>query len=194
MKPFPRIETNRLILSSIRSVDIPHIVAHASNRNVSRYTISLAHPFTEIDAVHLIDMANEGFKMNTQYVFGIWLREGGILIGSIGLKLETQFQRAELNFWIAEPFWGGGLTTEAAKAVIHFGFSNLGLHKITATYMEANPASGKVMANCGMKKEGELKAHIVKDGSYHGIVLYGLIKDDYAPAKCSREMSVLFFN
>jgi len=189
MKPFPRIETKRLILSSFRPIDIPKIVAHASNRNVSRYTVSLAHPFTETDAVHLLEIANQGFKDSTHYVFGIWLRDGGALIGSIGLKLETQFQRAELNFWIAEPFWGGGLTTEAARAVIHFGFSHLNLHKLTATYMEANPASGRVMANCGMKKEGELKEHIIKDGAYHGILLYGLIKNDYTPPECLQEMS-----
>ncbi|MGZ3873336.1 MAG: GNAT family N-acetyltransferase [Mucilaginibacter sp.] len=178
MNTFPKIETPRLILSALQAADIPQIVQQASNRQVSCYTMSLPHPYTEADAVGLIHKAYQGFKENNCYLFGIRYKTGQ-LIGAIGLHLEAAFKRAELNFWIGELHWGKGLTTEAARAAVHFGFSHLGLRKVTSTYMALNRASGKVMENCGMKREGELAEHVCKDGVFYDIVLYGLTIKDY---------------
>ncbi|RKR82129.1 RimJ/RimL family protein N-acetyltransferase [Mucilaginibacter gracilis] len=190
MHTFPKIETPRLLLSALKAADLPQIVQHASNRQVSRYTMSLPYPYTEADALGLIHKAYHGFQDNNRYLFGIRLKAGQ-LIGVVGLQLEKAFKRAELNFWIGEPYWGKGLTTEAVRAAVHYGFSHLGLRKVTSTYMALNPASGKVMENCGMKREGELAEHVCKAGIFYDIVLYGLVIKDYQGLANSADAKVI---
>lgn len=177
---FPRIETRRLILGQLKAADVPVIVEHASNRKVSEFTLNLPHPYGEEDAIYWLNMAHEGFRSGKHYIFAIRLKPREPLIGGIGLSLSRKFNRAEIGYWIAEAYWRAGYASEATAAIIDFGFRSLDLHKLTSSYLAGNPASGAVMRNCGMKKEGALEAHILKNGSYHDLILYGLTQSQFA--------------
>ncbi len=179
MEQFPRIETERLILTELTAGDIPQIVKYAANRRISDYTLNLPFPYTEKDAVYWINLSNQGFKNGTHLIFGIRLKTENQLTGGIGLTIEQRFNRAEIGYWIGEPFWNKGFVSEATRAIIQFSFDKLALNKITSSHFEKNPASGKVMLKSGMIKEGELKEHIRKDSVYHSLVVYGLTKSDY---------------
>ena len=85
-----------------------------------------------------------------------------------------------MGYWLAEPYWNQGYTSEAAAALLQYGFNTLGLHKILATHLVENPASGKVMIKNGMIKEGELKDHAKKNGVYRSLIQYRLTKEEYA--------------
>lgn len=179
MEQLPRIITERLVLTELKASDIPIIVKYAANKSISDYTLNLPFPYTEKDAVYWVNLANQGLKNKTHFIFAIRLKENDAFMGGIGLTVEQRFFRSEIGYWIAEPFWNNGFTTEAAKAIINFGFKELGLNKLTSSHLEKNFASGKVMIKCGMKKEGELKEHICKNSVFHTLVLYGLTKADY---------------
>ncbi|MGB5820687.1 MAG: GNAT family protein [Saonia sp.] len=179
MEIFPKIETERLFLTELTSKDIPEIVKHASNKNISDFTLNLPFPYSEKDAIFWINLANQGFKNRTDIIFGIRLKPENKFIGGIGLTVERKFNRAEIGYWIAEPYWRKGYATEATKSIIQYGFENLDLNKFTSSHLAKNPASGKVMKNSGMTKEGELKEHILKQSEYHDLILYGLTKKDY---------------
>jgi ribosomal-protein-alanine N-acetyltransferase len=124
-----------------------------------------------------------GIKNKKQFIFAIRLKEQAAFIGGIGLTVEQQFSRAEIGYWIGEPFWNNGYTTEATQSIIDFGFGKLGLNKIAASHIAANPASGKVMIKCGMMKEGELKEHTCKNAIFHDLILYGLTRKEYEEKK-----------
>lgn len=113
------------------------------------------------------------------WFFGIKPRPKNQFIGGIGLIFERRCNRAEIGYWIAEPFWNKGYATEATKSIIKFGFEILNLNKFTSSHLARNPASGKVMIKSGMTKEGELIEHIIKDAAYHSLVLYGLTKSNH---------------
>jgi RimJ/RimL family protein N-acetyltransferase len=179
MQPFPEIETARLRLTELKSGDVPHIVQLASNPRVSDYTINLPFPYAEKDAIYWLNLAYQGFKNGTHYIFAIRLKAENACIGGIGLTLETRFDRAEIGYWLGEPYWNRGYAPEATTAIIRFGFGTLGLNKITSSYLAQNPASGRVMQKCGMTREGELKEHVRKGNVYHALVLYGLTRSDY---------------
>jgi RimJ/RimL family protein N-acetyltransferase len=183
MEQFPEIETERLFLAELNSSDIPQIVKYAANKNISANTLNLPFPYTDKDAVYWINLANQGFKTGSHLIFGIKLKPEKQFIGGIGLTIDKRFKRAEIGYWIAEPFWNKGFATEATKSVIRFGFEKLDLNKFTSSHFTRNPASGKVMLNCGMIKEGELAEHILKDAVFHSLVLYGLTKKDYEKIK-----------
>lgn len=185
MKPFPILTTNRLILDQIKSTDIQDIVNYANNANITDNTRTMPHPYFEKDAIAWIDKASEGFNTGDLFMFAIRIKETAAFIGGIGLTLDIENNRAELGYWLAEPFWNKGYTTEAVQSIFKFGFKTLNLNKITAIYLTTNEASGKVMIKNGMIKEGELKDHDVKkdhsvsDGKYVSLFQYRMLKSEY---------------
>ena len=64
--------------------------------------------------------------------------------------------------------------TEAAGALVARGFALLDLHKIEASHMTRNPASGRVMEKIGMAREGLLRAHAFKNGVFEDLAVYGI--------------------
>ena len=179
LSKFPEIETSRLILSRLKSADVPDIVRFASNKKIFKTTLNLPDPYSEEDAVYWINLANDGFKKGTDLILGIRQKPNLNFIGGIGLRINRRFNRAEIGYWIAVPFWNEGFATEATKAIISYGFQHLNLNKFTSSHFAINPASGKVMSKCGMIEEGKLESHILKGGTYHDLVLYGLTKEMY---------------
>ena len=176
---FPKLVTERLILNKIKDSDIPVIVDYAGNKKIAENTLNIPHPYTKKDAEFWISNATKGFKNGTQYTFGIRLKPKNEFIGAIGLKVEPRFDRAEMGYWIAEKFWNQGFATEAVKAMLEYGFNTLELNKILATHLVENSASGKVMINNGMIKEGELKEHTKKNGVYQNLIQYRLTKKEF---------------
>lgn len=179
MSEFPEISTDRLILGKISYSDIPKIVEFAGNKNIADVTLNIPHPYEEKDAIFWINSANQGFANKTEYTFGISLKSTAEFIGGIGLKVNNKFNRAELGYWVAEPYWNMGYATESVAAILAFGFGTLSLHKIYATHLVENQASGKVMIKNGMIKEGELKDHTRKGGIYRSLIQYRLTKGEF---------------
>lgn len=179
MQSFPQLQTERLLLSQLTANDIPQIIHLAANKRISDYTLNLPFPYQENDAIFWLNLANQGFKNGTHLILAVRQKGNHSFMGGIGLTIEQRFNRAEIGYWLGEPFWNQGYMSEATKALIRFGFDMLGLHKLTSSHFALNPASGKVMQKCGMKKEGELEDHIRKDSVYHTLILYGLTKSDY---------------
>ncbi|MFK8164025.1 MAG: GNAT family N-acetyltransferase [Lewinella sp.] len=178
MKSLPELTTVSLRLSALSEADIPLIVHYANNNYVARYTANIPHPYSEADAVFWLNMASEGLKEKNHFIFALRNKETNAFMGGMGLRRHPEFNRAELGFWLGEPFWGQGLTSEAVAAIIRFGFGELGLDKITARHIVVNVASGKVMLKNGMKQEGLLRKEIVRDGRQHDVAVYGLLVED----------------
>ena len=189
MRLFPSIETERLLLNQAKPSDIPDIVRFAGNKKLVEHTRTMPHPYFEEDAISWLHMANEGFKNGTQYIMAIRLKSNESFMGGIGLTLDLVNNRAELGYWVAEPFWNKGFATEAVGAIIKYGFEELNLNKIIAVYLPTNEASGKVMIKNGMVKEAELKDHDIKRGTnaknktYVSLIQYRLTKTEFESNK-----------
>ncbi|MGB5435185.1 MAG: GNAT family N-acetyltransferase [Maribacter sp.] len=185
MDQFPKLTTERLIVDQIKLSDIPNIVAYAGNIKIVENTRSMPHPYYEEDAIAWINMANSGFKAKDNYMFAIRFCDTLSFIGGIGLTIDLENNRAELGYWLAEDYWNMGLTTEAVKAILKFGFENLNLNKIFAVYLTSNVASGRVMIKNGMVKEAEFKdhdikrGHTVEDNMYVSLIQYRMTKSEY---------------
>lgn len=106
-----------------------------------------------------------------QHGFGLWALVHKVdqqLIGQCGLQRLDGTAEVELAYAIARAYWNQGLTTEAAKACIHWGFEQLSLDRIVAITQPTNQASQRVMQKLGMQYE--------KNAYYYGleVVYYGL--------------------
>jgi len=111
------------------------------------------------------------------YVYGILLGES--LIGMISLQVEHSHSRAELGFWIGTAFWNKGYCTEAANAMIAFGFTTLALHRIFSMHYTRNSASGAVLRKLTMRHEGTQRGHYFKNGVFEDVELYGLLREEW---------------
>jgi RimJ/RimL family protein N-acetyltransferase len=70
-------------------------------------------------------------------------------------NLKIAEDQAEVGYWIARPFWGKGICTEALQMVIDYCFNAKGFTVLWGDYFPSNPASGRVMEKCGFVDTGE---------------------------------------
>lgn len=61
---------------------------------------------------------------------------------------------SELGYWFGRPFWGMGLATEAAAALLGYAFDILSLRLIRSGVFADNPASLRVQAKLGFRRVG----------------------------------------
>ncbi len=73
------------------------------------------------------------------------------------LRVDHNHQKGELAYWVGQTYWGKGYATEAAEAMVAFGFETLELNRIHAATLTVNPASSRVMEKAGMRLEGTMK-------------------------------------
>ncbi len=175
----PTLETTRLILRPFALTDAPDVQRLAGAPEVADTTLNLPHPYAVSDAEQWISTQPARFASGSSAAYAITRRTDGVLLGAISLMdISARHRRAELGYWLGIPFWNQGYMTEAAAALIGYGFSVLCLHKITAVHFARNPASGRVMQKIGMKQEGVQRQHVCKNGVFEDDVLYGLLADE----------------
>lgn len=175
------VKTDRLILRYFSSEDAPIVQALAGDRDVASTTLNIPFPYEDGMAAAWIATHQEKRENDTGVTFAIIRRKDEMLIGAISLEINRRHDRAELGYWIGKPHWGQGFASEAANAVIGYGFTVLGLNRIHATHFTRNPASGRVMQKIGMTHEGTLKKHAKKWEAYEDVEVYGILCNERRP-------------
>lgn len=168
------LETERLVLRAMNEADIPELVPLIGAREVAATTLRIPHPYREEHAREYLAMVAKENELR----LGIRLRDGA-LIGGIGLHPYPDHKRAELGYWIGVPFWGNGYATEAARAVVRYGFEQIGLNRIFAGYFKHNVASGRVLQKIGMKYEGCSRQNVLKWGEFMDVEVYAILRQDW---------------
>jgi RimJ/RimL family protein N-acetyltransferase len=146
-------------------------------REVAATTLRIPHPYTEQDARDFLTNP----KHHPEEVFAITRKQDQQLVGAMGLHPDQAHQRAELGYWIGVPYWGNGYATEAARAVVAYGFDTLNLHRIFASHFEGNTASAGVLKKIGMRHEGCQRDHILKWGKFLDSELYAILRSEWRP-------------
>src|SRR5262249_39131367 len=103
----------------------------------------------------------------------------GLLIGSVSLRRHQRDRRAELGYWLTADAWGQGIATEAAGALVDFGFADLGLARIYAQVLTDNTASRRVLEKLGMLDEGIRRQHVRKGRRLHDVAMFGLLREEW---------------
>lgn len=99
--------------------------------------------------------------------------------GGIGITpLEDVYRgTAELGYWLAEPFWGRGIVTDAVRALVPVIFDQPGIIRIQAGVFSTNPASMRVLEKCGFVREAVHRNAITKHGIVMDEVMFVLLKN-----------------
>ncbi len=176
MKKRPELETERLLLRPFELADASRIKKLAGDKAIADTTLNIPHPYEKGMAEEWISTHQPKFEAGELVNFAVVLKTTQELIGAIGIGINKNFKRAELGYWIGKQYWNNGYCTEAGHTIIKYGFDNFDLHKIVATHLTRNPASGKVMVKLNMVKEGIFKEHVIRWGKFEDLVSYGILK------------------
>jgi RimJ/RimL family protein N-acetyltransferase len=175
----PGIETERLVLRGFTPADAADVQRLAGEREIAATTAMIPHPYEDGMAEEWIGGHEEEFRNGRGVTFAITDKETGDLVGAIGLTVRREYDNAEMGYWVGKPFWNRGYCTEAAGAILRYGFEDLALHRIYARHFGNNPASGRVLEKIGMRREGCQRRHFKKWGEYLDAVMYGCLREDY---------------
>ena len=180
MKTAPTLHTERLILRSFTLQDAPDVQRFAGDREVSSTLSAVPYPYEEGMAEEWIRFCYDAFEKETSVHFAIALITDKHFIGTISLeKLDRKHEKGELGYWLGKPYWNRGYATEAARAVVAYGFEVLKLNRIYASYYTRNPASGRVLEKIGMQTEGCLRQNMKKDGNFEDVIACSILKADF---------------
>lgn len=174
----PVLQTSRLLLRPFALADAADVQRIAGAREVADTLLSVPFPYEDGLAKQWVETHAAQFAAGVNVVYAVVRQDGDALIGAVSLGITPRHRRAELAYWLSVPFWNQGCMTEAARALLGFGFDALGLHRVTATHFTRNPASGRVMQKLGMTREGMLRQHFLKGGAFEDVEVYGLLASD----------------
>jgi [ribosomal protein S5]-alanine N-acetyltransferase len=177
--PQPELLTARLRLRRPVRLDAPDVERLAGDFAVASTTLSIPHPYPDGGGAAWIESLAPAYEEDRQAVFAITDRGSGAFYGAVGLTLHPDHDRAELGYWVGHPFWGRGYATEAAGAMLAWGFRTLGLHRINARCFVRNPASDRVLMKLGMRHEGTAREHFKRWDGYEDVNEYGILQEEF---------------
>jgi RimJ/RimL family protein N-acetyltransferase len=122
-----------------------------------------------------------GRQGGTRAEFAIEGKNSGEMLGLVGLEACSRAHAsADLTFLLKVPFWGQGYATEAAGAVVWFGFKRLKLNRICATLLVRNTASARVLGKLGMTREGVMREAARRGDKFEDLVMVSLLRQEWA--------------
>ena len=108
------------------------------------------------------------------------------MIGTVGFVwVNDESNSAEIGYSLSREYWGRGLMTEALQCVISQCFKAARFNRIEAQHDIRNPASGRVMEKCGMKKEGVLRSRFRSKHEYVDAAVWSILASEYHPPEQS---------
>jgi len=175
----PTLETERLILRTLRESDAADVFAYASHPEVSRYVTWESHQTLE-DSVAFIDWTAKRLAEDEAGDWGLEDKKTGKIIGSIGFAhLDEANCRGEIGYALALDKRGQGLVPEALRRLIAFAFTEMKLNRLEAVHFVENEASGRVMQKAGMRYEGLLRQRMLVKGVYRDVRQYAILRGDW---------------
>lgn len=175
------IISDRIIIRHWTEADLPHLIQMNQDELVMKYFPSI---LSKSETIQRYESMQAHFEKNG---FGLYLIENmkGEFLGYTGCMI-ADFESAftpciEIGWRFKKEYWGKGYATEAAKACLQYGFTELSFSTVHAFTSIHNHPSEAVMKRIGMQKKGEFD-HPKIPASHHLCrhVRYQIEKDDYA--------------
>ncbi len=177
------ITGERVQLRDLRPEDLEDFHRLASDPELMEYSRRQTGSVEESAAfIERAIAENEKGSDRKAFFFAIELREPRSFIGDGFVTVHEKNATggiASIGYFLFAEFQGRGYATEAARLMLDYGFSQLGLHRIIAECDQANTASERVMLKCGMQKEAEYRQMKYNGQNWVGRVGYAILKEDW---------------
>lgn len=167
------IKTERLIIRKFELEDWQSVFKYTSDTNVMEYIPEGV--LTEEGAKHFINK-NIGEKAEN---FPVVLRDTNTLIGHIVFHKSFGEHTYEIGWVFNQKYHSKGYASEAARAILKYGFEEMNLHRIIATCQPQNKSSYRVMEKIGMRREGYFKKCIPKGNEWWDEYYYAILEEEW---------------
>ena len=170
-----QIRTSFGLIRAWRSEDAGALVKHANNRKVwLNLRDAFPHPYTQADAAAFLELVA---RQDPTTFFAIATEQEAI--GGIGISVNQDVHRltAEMGYWLAEPYWGRGIMSEAVARFTAYVFASFPLRRVYAEPYAGNTASCRVLEKAGFVLEGRLRSSAIKEGQILDQLLYARIRE-----------------
>jgi RimJ/RimL family protein N-acetyltransferase len=160
-------------IRSWRAEDAAGIVRYANNYKIwVNLRDAFPHPYT---AHHAREFIRSVKSRTPETTFAIAVDDEAV--GSIGFVLHPDVERvsAEIGYWLAEPFWGRGIVTDALAAMTKYAIDTHALTRIYAVPFASNAASCRVLEKAGYVLEARLHRSAVKNGAITDQMQYAFV-------------------
>ena len=189
------IETERLILRPMRMSDVDDLLEYQSNPEIVKYI-----PWPPRTREQVVEAAEKTIATCTfdiqdenDYIVLVWeLKNGpGVenheirqVIGQSNMGLVSKRDSCANIGWVTHRgFQRQGYALEATKALMHFGFEALPIHRIIADIDTRNPESAAMAEKLGMRREGEFIDSEFFKGDWCSMWLYAILKSEFQSAQ-----------
>jgi ribosomal-protein-alanine N-acetyltransferase len=152
-----QLTTERLLLREFVEADWRSVLAYQVDPLYLRYTPWSQRTETDVHNFVWMFLHWQEERPRRKFQLAITLRSNGQFIGNCGIRgTPNKTWEAEIGYELDSHYWGQGYATEAAQALLAFGFNELRLHRIWAYCIADNVASSHVLEKIGMRFEGRL--------------------------------------
>ena len=164
LEPF-ELETSRLQLRPVGQTDLSALTELFRDSEVRRYLLDdMLVPETWVEDE--IQASDRRFQSGSGGLWAVRKEGSAEIIGFAGFREFFDPPELQLLYGMHPASWGHGFATEAATAVMEFGFQALGFEEIRAATDLPNEASIRVLERLGMSRD-----RVTEDGAF-GTVFY----------------------
>lgn len=176
---FPSLTTNRLYLRQLQLKDANELFATFSDEEAMQFNGHEPHRSLD-ETRRLIEQIGTRYVRRESIRWGITLKGEDSVIGSCSFHhFDAGFHRAEIGYELNRAFWRHGLMTEAMSAILTYGFTELGLHRVEAIIDMANEPSKKLLLKLGFSYEGNLRQRYVFRDGFEDEHYFGLLQNEW---------------
>jgi [ribosomal protein S5]-alanine N-acetyltransferase len=178
------IPTERLVLEDMNGDDLSPMQQLARDSRVMRYVLIWLENDGQVAGFvqHAIDESQRQDRMG--YVLAIRIPGTREFAGFAMLEIDPeQTSTAEVGCILLPASWKSGYASEILRALLAFGFGNLGLHRVYGKCDELNLASAHVLEKGGLIYEGTLREHVWLRDHWRSTRYYGMLAEEYPPGR-----------
>jgi RimJ/RimL family protein N-acetyltransferase len=174
------LTTQRILLRDFIKSDWEAVLAYQQDPLYLRYNEWTSRTPDEVQDFIQMFLDHQKQEPRNKFQFALTLKPSGQLIGNCGVRRDSPGAlEGDIGYELDPRFWGRGYATEAAQAVLQFGFTQMSLHRITARCVAENTASAHVLEKLGMLQEGRLREHQYFKGRWWDTLLYAILYDEW---------------
>ncbi|WP_299442039.1 GNAT family protein [uncultured Aquimarina sp.] len=175
----PILVTNRVQLKIVSLSDLSKTHELLLIPEVDQYNALGIPTNTEVTSVYL-DEWIDSYQMRKEFVFSLNSLVDDSFIGLISLKIgNPKYSIGSIWYKLHPDFWGKGYATEAAKAILKFGFKEVGLHRIEAGCAIDNIGSIRVLEKVGMIREGHKRKVLPLKTGWSDNYEFAMLEEDW---------------
>jgi RimJ/RimL family protein N-acetyltransferase len=175
-----KIETERLILRDFVKEDWQRVLEYQTDPLYLRYNTWTERTPESVQEFVGWFLDQQGQVPRIKYQLAVLLKSSGQLVGNCGVRMDKADDvEANIGYELDPKYWNYGYATEAAHAILDFGFRRFGVHRISADLVADNIGSAHVLEKLGMRLEGRLRDKEYFKGRWWDALIYAILADEW---------------